>query len=59
MAGMGRSCDLASRSHDMEVSCSRIHKFPDTFLHESGWNVNCVSVIGYDDEESDRCWSAM
>lgn len=61
VAGMGRSCDLASRSHDTEVSCSRIHKFSDTltFLHGSGWNVDCVSVIGYDDEDSDRYWSVM
>lgn len=46
--GMGRSCDFASMSHDTEVSCSRVHKFPDTltFLRGSGWNVNCVSMIG-------------
>lgn len=43
--------------------CSRIHWFQDTFIfrHETGQNVDSVSVVGYDDEDTDRgrCGAVM
>lgn len=38
--------------HDTEVLSFIFH-------HGTDWNVDCVSVVGYDDEDSGRCGSVM
>ncbi len=55
VAGMGRSCDLASRSHDTKASVVQDPKVSGhyfIFQHRAGRNIDSVSMVGYNDDRS-------
>lgn len=53
VAGAGRSCDSASRSHDTKASMVQDPKVSGhyfVFQHRASRNVDSVSVVGYDND---------
>ncbi len=55
VAGMCRSCDLASRLHDTKASVVQDPKVSGhyfIFQHRAGRNIDSVSMVGYNDDRS-------
>lgn len=62
VTGVGRSCDLSSRSQYRGVGAlGSVGSQTLIFHYGTGRNVDSVSVVGYDDEDTDsgRCRSVM